>query len=148
MIPIVFIIAFGLVGFFIWGLKGLLSGFICGYLLALIIGYVAKSSSGGLLPRKIRKNVATNFINSHSNITKEVYPNVGGEELSKAIEKDVETIFQKSVEEFGSLGGQEYGWRREDIKNATDLLVKEAPSNERKDFLIALENQIEEDIYP
>lgn len=92
--------------------------------------------------------MATNFITSNSNLIKKVYPNVSGKELVKAIENDIETIFQRSVEEFGSLGGQEYGWRREDIKNATEILVEETPSSEKKNLLLTLETQIEVEMYP
>jgi hypothetical protein len=69
----------GITGFFIWGGLGLISLRLLGLLLYKI--------NGGLIPRSVRDQTATDFIVMHSEVVNSAYPGLTPFEAKQKIEK-------------------------------------------------------------
>lgn len=62
LIPHFTIVIIGIIGAFVWGVWGFLGGLVVGYIITLLFGLSLIKISGGILPRKVRKETARNFL--------------------------------------------------------------------------------------
>ena len=136
-----------LVGLFGWGLKGLILGAIAGFVFNLLFGSLLTMLSGGLLPRKLRKQTASRFIILYPELAQNVIPNTSERSLQKSVERSIEAIFKRSGTDNRSL----------DLVAALDItairaaaaaLISEEQRPEMKKFLDSLEQHIEREMYP
>lgn len=56
----------GFIGFFVWGLVGFLG--------VIALGFILRKLSGGILPRKVRDETATDFIAIYPDLIAKAYP--------------------------------------------------------------------------
>jgi len=147
MIPYLGIGVAALVGLFGWGLKGLLIGAIGGWGFSLLFGSILTLFSGGLLPRKVRKETAIYFITLHPELARNAFPNTSEAGLQKSVERSIESIFKRAVTDNKSMN-LEARWDRTAIQAANAALIAEEPRPEMKAYLAALEQHIEREMYP
>jgi signal transduction histidine kinase len=147
MIPYFVIAAAAFIGLIVWGLKGLVLGALAGYVLNLLFGSVFILLSGGLLPRKVRRATAINFIEMHPELINAAYPKLDSAKHFWVTEQAIESIFRNAKVDDQSMN-LETAFTREAIRTSTSSLVEQEASLEKKRFLLALEQQIEEDMYP
>ncbi len=79
----------GVVGFFIWG--------ICGYIGVLAFGWLLTFFSGGVLPRKMRDETATDFIALHPDLIKEAYPRHSPYEAKQRVAALLDSMAKKAA---------------------------------------------------
>lgn len=147
MIPYLVIVVAGLVGLFGWGLKGGVLGAVGAWILSLILGGVVGLLSGGLLPRKVRREAASGFISSYGDLARGVFPNALEPALQKSVEHWIERIFRRAARDSESMD-LEAALERAAIQAAAAALIAEEPRPQMKSFLTALEEHIEKEMYP
>ena len=146
MIPYLLIIVAAAIGFFAYGLPGLVIGTIAGYLISLAIGMIGKVVYGGLVPRQEKTKIAANFIRLRPHLIEAAHPNLGPSEQHKVVEGTIERIFRRSVLDSQSVH-LEAGWSRSAMQETVYALIQEEADPKKQDFLLGLMRQIEEDFY-
>lgn len=147
MIPYLVIGVAALIGLFGWGITGLVIGGIGAFVFNMIFGWVLRLISGGLLPRRMRREVAVNFIASDAQLVEAACPGLTGAQRLKYVETAIERIFRRAIVDNPSMN-LEAGWTHEAVEAATMALVDQESRPEMKAFLIALWRRIEQDMYP
>ena len=128
------------------GLTGLIVGAIGGYVFNLLFGSVLTLFSGGLLPRKVRKQTAFSFIRLHPELTRSIFPNASESALQKSVERSIERIFKRAVTDNKSVD-LEAAWERTAVQAAADALIAVEQRPEMKTFLTLLVQHIEREMY-
>jgi len=146
MVPYIVIGIAALVGLFGWGLKGLIVGAVGGWVFNMALGLVLTLFSGGLLPRKVRKQAASSFIALHGAMIQRAFPNKTQPQLLRSIEERIEAIFKRASIDNKSMN-LEAGMDRGAIQAAAAALVAEEQQGEMKDLIAALEQHIERELY-
>lgn len=146
MIPYLVIGAAALVGLFGWGLKGLILGASGGLVFSLLFGTVLTLFSGGLLPRKVRKEAARRFIALHPDLAQSVFLEASQPATQRSVERCIEAIFKRATAGNKSMN-LEAGWDRAAIQVAAAALIAEEPRPAMQAFLAALEQHIEREMY-
>ncbi len=118
-----------------------------GFTATLLFGFLVNLVKGGLLPRKERRDLAMNFVTSHPELVRAAYPNLTGAKLVKAVEQAIESIFRRSLKDTTKLMDLEAGWRPDAIQAATFFLIEQESRPEMKEFFLALQQQVERDLY-
>jgi len=147
MVPYLVIGVATLIGLFGWGLKGLILGAIGGWLFNLLLGGILLLFSGGLVPRKVRKQATRRFIVIHRDLARSAFPDAAERELQRAVERYIEGIFKRASIDNKSMD-LDAGWDRAAIQAAAAALIAEERRPEIKSFLTALEEHIEKEMYP
>ena len=147
MVPYLVIGVAALLGLFGWGLKGLILGAIGGWLFTLLLGAALLLFSGGLLPRKERKQVASRFIAIHRDLARSAFPGESERELQRAVERYIEGIFRRASSDNNSMD-LDAALDRKAIRAAASALITEERRPQMKSFLGALEEHIEKEMYP
>lgn len=146
MLPYYLMGASSFLGLVIWGLPGFLIGSVGGYLLVFLLGIVSDWIIGGFVPRKVRRDIAVNFITKHQALMGTAFPDLSGAERLKTVEKSIEYIYRTSHERDRSLdltSADKLG----SIQEATQAIVENEQKPEMKEFYSALLQQIEKDSY-
>ena len=146
MVPHLVIGIAALVGLFGWGFKGLIVGAAGAFVLAMVLGLVFTVFSGGLLPRKVRKNTASSFIALHDKLVSAAFPNTSQAEHQRSIERCLEKIFKRAATDNKSMN-LEAGMDRSAIQAAAAALVAEEQRSEMKALFASLEQHIEREMY-
>ena len=146
MIPYLLIALLAIIGLFLWGLKGLVIGGVVGHIFSLLFGLILKLLSGGLLPRKVRRETARNFMALHPDLVRAAYPHLDESQSLRAVERAADSIFRKAVEENKSMN-IEAAWTREAIQDATASLIDQETRPEMGQLLRSLLELIERDMY-
>lgn len=144
--PYALIFISALIGLFGWGFKGLIIGAVGAHLAAIIFGVVLTSLSGGLLPRKVRKKAASDFVARHEDLIRAAFPKTPQGEYQRTIEKAIERIFERAMADNKSadlLASMTLGA----IQSATASIISEEQGHEMKTLLSALGEHIERDMY-
>ena len=97
MIPLLVIGVAALIGLFGWGLRGLIIGAVGGVVFNLALGSIFTLFSGGLLPRKVRKQTAAGFIVLHPDLVQSAFPDTSQTAIQKAVERCIEGIFRRAA---------------------------------------------------
>jgi len=103
MIPYYTVLAFAVIGALTYGMKGFL------YLGALaivgiqIFSWAAQKQQGGVVPRKMRKETATDFITSHPDLISTTYPNMSPTQAKKIIGTLLNDIFVRGLKKDPSI---------------------------------------------
>lgn len=147
MIPYLVIGIAALIGLLGWGMEGLIFGAIGGFIFSPIFGSLLTLCSGGLLPRKVRKQTAARFMALYPDLVQRAFPNTPETERQELVEGFIEGIFKRSVIDSKSMH-MEAGWNRNAIQDATAKLIAEEQHPDMKTFLASLEQYIEQEMYP
>ena len=146
LVPFIIIGIFGLIGLFIGRFYGLLIGVVGGYILVVFFGWIANRVSGGLLPRKVRRTTAINFLKLYSDVSKSTFPNLEEVGLIKEIEFQIERIYQTAVKLSPTMSPSG-GWSLAEIQSVSDMLIKEESRPEMKELLGKLTLHLENELY-
>ena len=146
MIPILYIALLAILGLFVWGFKGLILGAVVGYVSSILFGRILILLSGGILPRKVRRDTAMNFIASHPDLVRATFPEIDETRLLRAIERVVDSIFRRAAMDNKSIN-QNFAFTRAAIRDATCSLVDEEPNPKMTELLLSLLDLIERDMY-
>ena len=146
MLPYIVIGIAAIVGLFGWGFKGLIFGALCGWIFNMVLGLSLTLFSGGLLPRKVRRQAASSFIISHEALVQRALSNVARANLQQTVEQHIEAIFKRAAIDNKHLN-LEHGLDRVTIQSAAAALVAEAQQTEMKELIAALEQHVEEVMY-
>ena len=146
MVPYIVIVVAALIGLFGWGLKGLIIGAVGSWLFNMALGLVLTFFSGGLLPKKVRKQAASSFIALHDAIVQRAFPSTAAPQLQRSIEETIEAIFKRAAVDNRSMN-LEAGMDKGAIQAAAAALVAEEQRSEMKDVIAALEQHIERELY-
>ena len=103
MVPYIFLIFVVFFSTYIWGVEGFLGGIIAGYGLIAIIGWIIGLISGGMLPKKVRDETATDFIATYPEIVAEVFKNFTAYEAKIKIENLLDKMFVKANSDNSSV---------------------------------------------
>jgi hypothetical protein len=147
MIPYLLIAAAAFIGLVGWGLPGFLIGLAGGYVLSFLIGILGNLVHGGLVPRKIRSDIAINFVTTNGALVDSAFPEMARVDQIKAVETAIEHIFRTSEERNASMDLTADKSLRA-IREATLYIVESEPKPEIKEFYLALEHCIEHYSYP
>jgi hypothetical protein len=146
MLPYLVIGVAALIGLFGWGLKGLIIGAIGGVVFNLALGSLFTLFSGGLLPRKVRKQTACGFIVLHPDLVQSAFPDTSQTALQKAVERCVERIFKRAGTDNKSMN-LEASLDRDAIQSAAFALIAEEQRPEMKAFFASLLQYIDREMY-
>lgn len=147
MIPYLVIGVSALIGLLGWGLKGLILGAVGGWILNMVFGTVLMLASGGLVPRKVRKQAASRFIALYGDLARGAFPDALESALQKSVERSIEAIFKRAASDNRSMD-LNAALSRAAIQDAAGALIAEEQGSEMRTFLIKLEEHIEREMYP
>ena len=103
MAPYITIFIFVIVGFLLWGVKGLLFGFIIGkaftFLFGLLMWPLSKILDIGPMKKSLRKAIAQNFINDNSELLESIpkYNKMTNSELVEKFSKFINEILDSAI---------------------------------------------------
>ena len=97
MAPLVTIVLCAVIGFTIHGAVGLVVGAAAGWLLSMLIGTIGTTVSGGLLPRKARRQTARLFYMNHQPKVDSCTEDMAEGEKLRLIEGLMERIFRRAT---------------------------------------------------
>jgi hypothetical protein len=146
-LPVILILAFGAIGFWIAGVPGGLAGLLAGYVGLVVLGNLSIKMGGGMLPRKLRQEVAASFALAHDEIIALAFPEYDERSRLRKVEQLLDGIFERAARDNTSMN-QDMAVARGAIRAATGKLASEEKSLPRRELLRALEVHIEAEIYP
>lgn len=100
--PNMIILYIAILGAIVAGFPGFIGFGIGGFILMLIITSTMHKVSGGILPRKFRDQIVTDFVVENNDLLTSVYPNESGYDRKLRIEKLLEEMAKRSVRASGS----------------------------------------------
>lgn len=146
MAPVILIIIVAIIGFAIWGFKGLFIGAALGWFTSMAIGTVANLISGGLLPRGARRDTALSFIRNYSNIVDSCTIDLSESKKLKFVESQIERIFRKATTN-APIASPTMGVSKPEILIATEQIALEETNENLRRLLLVLARHIEETMY-
>jgi len=103
MSPYITIFIFTVIGFFFWGFKGLIIGFVIGKVFTYVIGFLmwplSKILDFGPMKKKFRKAIAQNFIIENRELIESIskYNKMSNSELVNKFSKYINEIFDSAI---------------------------------------------------
>ena len=103
MAPYITIFIFTIIGFFLWGIKGLFFGFIIGksftFLFGLLMWPLSKIWDIGPMKKSFRKAIAQNFINDNLDLIESIpkYNKMSNSELVNKFSRYINEIFDSAI---------------------------------------------------
>ena len=95
--PKAWIAAAAVVGLLVGGGRGLVLGAAAGLVLTLVLGLAVRAVSGGSVPRRVRRDLATNVLAEDPESVRRAFPGVSGEALVRALEEEIEQIARTAI---------------------------------------------------
>ncbi len=103
MVPYVTILAIAIIGGFVHGIAGFFIWGVCGLVGVLAVGWALNFFSGGLLPRKVRDESATDFIAQYSDLVKRAYPTSTPYEAKQKVAELLDSMMKRATAKNPSL---------------------------------------------
>ena len=97
MVPQLTILAIAIIGAFVDGVAGFFIWGVCGLIGVLIFGWLLNIFSGGLLPRKVRDDTATDFIAQFPELIKKAYPGVSPYEAKQKVASLLDGMMKRAT---------------------------------------------------
>lgn len=110
MVPFALIILVAGTGAFVVGVSGFFVGGGVGFVSVMMIGWIVGKVQGGMLPRRVRDETATDFVAEYPELIKSAYPKLSGYQAKEEIGKLLDSMFQKANSDNHSI----------DVTNAGD----------------------------
>lgn len=146
MVPIVTIVAFAVIGFFIHGVVGLIVGAVAGWVISILIGIALSAWSGGLLPRKARKQAAMFFYMNHQSTVDSCTKGMREEEKLRLIENLMERIFRHATVS-APLVSKSMGMSPPEVNEAATQEAAEEPDPKIREMILLLKDHILQTMY-
>ncbi len=96
MVPFALILLVAGVGAFVGGASGFFIGGGIGFVSVMVIGWVVGKVQGGMLPRRVRDETATDFVAAYPELIKSAYPTLSAYQAKEEIGKLLDSMFQKA----------------------------------------------------
>lgn len=96
MVPYALVIFFGIVGAFSAGIPGLFIGIAVGIVSVHIIGLLVGKAQGGMLPRRVRDETATDFSAEYPDLVRAAYPSKSPYEAKEAVGRILDAMFRQA----------------------------------------------------
>ncbi len=115
----------GVAGFFIWGISGFIG--------VLAIGLVLTKFSGGILPRKVRDETATDFIVHHPELVQQAFPDNSPYEAKQKVAATLDAMYKRATINNPSFNLDVAGDPRVFLVSALEI-AEEQPSEDLKEM--------------
>ena len=145
MAPWVVIGIAALVGAALKGPAGFLAGALVGVAINVVLGFLVRTTQGGLLPRRVRRELIVNLLKNFPDTVNEAFPGLLGERLFEAMTQAIEKVGRRSVSFAPSNSDV---WSAPVIAQALSAIMNEEPRLEMRAFYSAMSQQIARDWYP
>lgn len=96
MVPVALIVLIAGIGAFVGGVPGFFVGGGVGFVSVMMIGWIVGKVQGGMLPRRVRDETATDFVAEYPELIKSAYPTLSGYQAKEEIGKLLDSMFQKA----------------------------------------------------
>ncbi|EHJ05516.1 hypothetical protein [Marinobacter manganoxydans] len=96
MVPFALIVLIAGIGAFFEGVSGFFVGGGIGFVSVMMVGWVVGKVQGGMLPRRVRDETATDFIAEYPELIKSAYPTLSAYQAKEEIGKLLNSMFQKA----------------------------------------------------
>jgi len=97
MVPQLTILVIAIIGAFVDGVSGFFVWGICGFVGVLIFSWLLNMFSGGLLPREVRDETATDFIAQFPELIKRAYPGQSPYEAKQKVALLLDRMMKKII---------------------------------------------------
>jgi len=97
VIPHILIFLIAVLGALLDGVRGFFVAGICGFLLVVAVGWVLRAFAGGMLPRSVRDETATDFVARYPDLVAAVYPDASVFQAKEAVGTLLEAIMRRAV---------------------------------------------------
>lgn len=97
MIPYITILLIAVIGGFVHGIVGFVVWAVLGYVAVVTFGRVLVLWSGGVLPRKLRDQTATDFLAENSALVGAALPNMTAYQAKKRVEEILELMARRAL---------------------------------------------------
>jgi len=146
MAPLVTILIFAVIGFFIHDIVGLVVGAAVGWVFSMLIGIAATAWSGGFLPRKVRKETARFFYMNHQPTVDACMEGITEEEKIRLIEGLLERVFRRAT--VGApLASKSMGMSSPEINEAARQEAEEEQDPHVREIILLLKEHIIHTMY-
>ena len=146
MAPLVTILIFAVIGFLIHDIVGLVGGAAVGWGLSMLIGIAANAWSGGLLPRKARKETARFFYMNHQPTVDVCMVGMTEEEKIRLIEGLLERVFRRATTT-APLASKSMGMSPPEINEAARQEAAEEQDPHVREIILLLKDHILQTMY-
>lgn len=103
MFPYILLIGSVVLFTYKWGVAGFFGGLVVGYSAIVVIGLMVGLISGGMVPRKVRDETATDFINAHQGVVANAFENLTAYEVKEKVEYLLDQMFRKANSDNASM---------------------------------------------
>ena len=141
MIPLLTIVIAAVVGFITYGIVGLIVGAVSGWVLSMLIGTVLCKWSGGLLPRKARRDCALYFYMNHQPMIDSCMEDMPESEKIRLIEKLIERIFRRATVDAPMLS-KSMGMSRSEVSKAAEAEAEIEQDERTREMILLLRDHI------
>lgn len=146
MAPLITIVICAIFGLAIYGIVGLVVGAVAGWLLSMLIGTIGVMASGGLLPRKARKQAANLFFMNHQPTVDSCTGEMAEEEKRQLIESLMERIFRRATVA-APLLCKSMGMSRREVDEAAKQEAAEEQDPKVRELILLIKDHILETMY-
>ena len=146
MAPLITIVICAVIGLVIHGIIGLIVGAMAGWLLSMLIGVISAKVSGGLLPRKVRKQVAHLFYMNYQPTIDSYTKSMEEEEKLQLIESLLERIFRRATIT-APLLCKSMGMSRQEVDEAAKQEAAEEENPKIRELILLLRDHILSTMY-
>lgn len=146
MAPLVTILIFAVIGFLIHDIVGLVVGTVVGWGFSMLIGIAATAWSGGLLPRKVRKETACLFYMNHQPTVDVCIKSMTEAEKIRLIEGLLERVFRRATGA-APLRSKSMGMSPPEINEAARQEAAEEQDPNVREIILLLKDHIIQTMY-
>lgn len=135
---------FSVLGLLAGGLPGAVVGLILGVSFVLLIGALVRTSQGGLMPRKVRRDLTTNLLAQRGEAVQAAFSSVHGNELFRAVEAEIESLAHRATS-MAAVPTHEGIWTPDNVTDAATSLLRDDPEPSRAALYLAILAQMHTD---
>jgi hypothetical protein len=142
--PWLLVIIAALIGAMWNGAVGLLLGATAGVLISILVGAFVRKAQGGVLPRKVRRELIVNLQRNFPDTVGEAFPGLEGDALFAAMADAIEQVGRRAVTFAPSNSDI---WTAPVIGQTLNTVIEEEKVPEMQAFYLAMAQQIARDWY-
>lgn len=144
MTPWVILAVFVILGAAVGGGSGGVAGFLVGVAFNLALGWIVRRAQGGLLPRRVRRDLAIKLMQHHTDVVREAFPDVDGIDLFEAVDRALEVVAREAVR---TSPNNSVIWSAPVMIQALGNLHDAAPRQAMREFYLVIADRIGQDWY-
>ncbi len=144
MAPWILIGIAALVGAGLNGGAGLFAGALVGLAINVVLGFFVRKAQGGLLPRKVRRELIVNLLRNFPDTVNEAFPGLHGDQLFDAMTQAIERVGRRAISFAPSNSDV---WSAPVVAQALKATIDEEQRLEMQAFYLAMSQQIARDWY-